>query len=123
MNIYYSASSKEKRSLTGSIRKPEVFLGSSEDNDIRIDGDQIAKVHAKIVFSADKLLIEDLNISPDTFLNGVVIREPCEIEDSDTVQIGNWTFSFSTSHSQNVSKSSQKLTWTQKTSELRSECL
>ncbi|MFL6466726.1 MAG: FHA domain-containing protein [Pyrinomonadaceae bacterium] len=67
--------------------KPELTIGRDESNDIRIDGLQISKHHAKLRLSSGEIFIEDLNSTNGVFLNGTRVSRQA-IRPNDSVQIG-----------------------------------
>lgn len=69
--------------------KPELLIGRSEDNDIKLDGLQISNRHARLVKTNHGITIEDLNSTNGVYLNGQRIsRQP--ITPNDAVQIGSF---------------------------------
>jgi pSer/pThr/pTyr-binding forkhead associated (FHA) protein len=52
--------------------KSELTIGRDESNDIRVDGLQISKHHAKLRLSGGEVFIEDSNSTNGVFINGTV---------------------------------------------------
>ena len=67
--------------------KDTLSIGRDETNDIRIDGLQISKHHAKLRLSGGEVFVEDLNSTNGIFLNGSRISRQA-IRPNDSVQIG-----------------------------------
>lgn len=55
--------------------------------------EEVAREHARIVRNGHKFLLEDLNSSSGTYVDGVPIIN-CELQDGDTIQIGRSLFCF-----------------------------
>ena len=69
--------------------KNELTIGRDERNDIRIDGLQISKHHARLRRSGAGVVIEDLNSTNGVYLNGTRISRQ-EIRPGDSAQIGSF---------------------------------
>ena len=67
--------------------KSELTIGREESNDIRIDGLQISKHHAKLRLSGGEVFIEDSNSTNGVFINGTRVSRQT-IRPNDNVQIG-----------------------------------
>jgi ABC-type multidrug transport system ATPase subunit/pSer/pThr/pTyr-binding forkhead associated (FHA) protein len=67
--------------------KSSLSIGRDETNDIRIDGLQISKHHAKLRFSGGEVLIEDSNSTNGVFVNGARVSRQV-LRPNDSVQIG-----------------------------------
>ena len=70
--------------LWGGIRRP-IFRSTPP---------KISRRHARIVVNAPHATIEDLASKNGTFVRGVRIRGPMELQDGDKVRIGRLTFVF-----------------------------
>ena len=67
--------------------KSELTIGRDESNDIRVDGLQISKHHAKLRLSGGEVFIEDSNSTNGVFINGTRVTRQA-IRPNDNVQIG-----------------------------------
>jgi pSer/pThr/pTyr-binding forkhead associated (FHA) protein len=67
--------------------KSELTIGRDESNDIRIDGLQISKHHARLRHSGTDVVIEDLHSTNGVFINGTRISKQV-IRPGDSAQIG-----------------------------------
>jgi ABC-type multidrug transport system ATPase subunit len=67
--------------------KDVLTIGRDESNDIKIDGLQISKHHAKLRFSSGEIFIEDLNSTNGVFVNGIRTSRQT-LRPNDNVQIG-----------------------------------
>lgn len=68
--------------------RPLITIGRQEDNCLVLTQHDISRHHARIGVSNGHLLIEDLQSSNGTRINGLRIRERAEIRDRDTICIG-----------------------------------
>jgi ABC transport system ATP-binding/permease protein len=67
--------------------KTELTVGREETNDIRVDGLQISKHHAKFRLSGGEIFVEDSNSTNGIFVNGARVYRQA-IRPGDNVQIG-----------------------------------
>jgi ABC-type multidrug transport system ATPase subunit/pSer/pThr/pTyr-binding forkhead associated (FHA) protein len=67
--------------------KSELTIGRDESNDIRIDGLQISKHHAKLRLYGGEVFVEDLNSTNGVFINGSRTNRQV-VRPNDNVQIG-----------------------------------
>ena len=69
-------------------------LGRQYDATICLTGKAISRQHAQIVLRDSQFLLEDLDSSNGTFLNGIRLkpRAPVPISDHDSLQIGSYVF-------------------------------
>lgn len=68
-------------------------IGRTPDNDLRIDADFISRHHAVILFSGSKTVVEDLNSTNGTFVNGERVSRRM-LNEGDLVTIGKTEFRF-----------------------------
>ena len=66
-------------------------VGRQEDNDIMLIQHDISRHHARLGFSGQSCIVEDLNSSNGTRLNGLRIQKRAEIRDNDVLSIGRKT--------------------------------
>ncbi len=68
-------------------------IGRTPDNDIRIDTEFISRHHAVILMSGTMTVLEDLNSTNGTFVNGERISR-CTLRAGDRVTIGKSEFRY-----------------------------
>ncbi len=66
-------------------------IGKALDNDLVLDGDDIANVHARIERKGDQYRIFDLNSSSGTFVNGTKVKEAV-LKIGDKISLGHFGF-------------------------------
>ena len=57
------------------INQDEIIIGRDSGNDIQIDNIAVSREHARIIRGPNYYLIEDLNSSNGTFVNGKIINK------------------------------------------------
>jgi parallel beta-helix repeat protein len=75
--------------LRGTMR-----LGRSAENEIALVDSQLSRNHAAISREEGGYILQDLNSTNGTFLNGQSIAEPHVLRDGDQIRIGNTTLIF-----------------------------
>lgn len=81
---------KGERSMRGlhvDILGP-VVVGRSPSSDIVIDEPYVSATHARFTLQGPALVIEDLNSTNGTLVNGRPIDQPVTLRESDEIQIG-----------------------------------
>jgi pSer/pThr/pTyr-binding forkhead associated (FHA) protein len=63
--------------------KSEITIGRDPGNDIQIDNLAVSQAHAKIVKGPDYYLLEDLNSTNSTFVNGKKINKKYLMENDE----------------------------------------
>ena len=76
------------------IERKTYSIGRHEAADIHIEGASASRQHARIFFLHDEEIIEDLNSTNGTFVNGVRVSR-CVLQDNDIIRIGDSTMLFS----------------------------
>lgn len=83
--------------LTGSnvgemfrIESGEAVIGRGQGVAVRLLDDGISRKHARVVQVADKILVEDLQSSNGTYLNGELVQR-AELQDGDKIRLGSTT--------------------------------
>jgi ABC-type multidrug transport system ATPase subunit/pSer/pThr/pTyr-binding forkhead associated (FHA) protein len=71
--------------------KSRLTIGRAEDNDIRLDGLQISKHHARFLLNDGRIAIEDVGSTNGIYVNGQRITGKKLLEDEDVVQLGPFT--------------------------------
>ena len=69
-------------------------LGRQQDSTIELDSLAVSRHHARIVHREGAYLVEDLQSSNGTFLNGKSVREPTVLKDGDDLHLGPYSFTF-----------------------------
>ncbi len=65
-----------------------VVVGRSPSSDIVIAESYVSSTHARFTIQGPALVLEDMNSTNGTFVNGKLIVEPVTLRDGDEVQIG-----------------------------------
>jgi hypothetical protein len=68
--------------------KHVVTIGRKEDNDIVVSQAEVSRQHARIGFDNQTVMIEDLNSSNGTRLNGLKIQKTATVHHRDVIGIG-----------------------------------
>ncbi|QEG20330.1 EAL domain-containing protein [Mariniblastus fucicola] len=71
---------------------PPFRIGRREGFDLCLNCRNVSGLHAELLQEGNQLLIEDLNSTNGTFVNGSKIRARTTLKDGDTVQFGQSTF-------------------------------
>ncbi len=79
--------SKQLRGLHVDILGP-VVIGRSPSSDIVIDEPFVSATHARFTLQGPALVLEDLNSTNGTMVNGHLIGQPVTLRDGDEVQVG-----------------------------------
>ena len=69
------------------INQDEIIIGRDSGNDIQIDNIAVSREHARIIRGPNYYLIEDLNSSNGTFVNGKIINKKF-LKEEDEILIG-----------------------------------
>jgi len=69
-------------------------IGRAEDADIIIDDPFISSKHALITKRGSKLVIQDLNSTNGSFLNGKKIKRPMKLRENDEILLGTKKLTF-----------------------------
>lgn len=85
----------------GGLGKDERFdligglsIGRSKDSDVQIEDRYASSLHARVFSRGDRYLVEDMESTNGTLLNGATLKGEAELLDGDTVQIGDTVFRF-----------------------------
>ncbi len=76
------------------IERKTYSIGRHEGADVYIESASASRQHARIFFLHDEEIIEDLNSTNGTFVNGVRVSR-CVLQDNDIIRIGDSTILFS----------------------------
>ncbi|MBF6591954.1 MAG: FHA domain-containing protein, partial [Ktedonobacterales bacterium] len=69
-------------------------LGRTTGNDVLIPDGTVSRHHARLTFQAAAWVIEDLDSSNGTWVNGARIQRPTELEHGDEVRLGDEVLTF-----------------------------
>ncbi|MGD9735471.1 MAG: FHA domain-containing protein [Solirubrobacterales bacterium] len=69
-------------------------IGRSGDADVQIEDRYASGIHARVFPRGDRFLVEDMNSTNGTLLNGASLRDEAELVDGDRIQIGDTVFRF-----------------------------
>lgn len=79
--------SKQLRGLHVDILGP-VVVGRSPSSDIVVDEPFVSATHARFTLQGPAIVLEDMNSTNGTTVNGHLIGQPVTLRDGDEVQIG-----------------------------------
>lgn len=65
-----------------------VIIGRSPDSDLVIADEFVSSSHARVVPSADGLVLEDLGSTNGTSVNGQPARRPLQLDAGDVIEVG-----------------------------------
>ncbi|MEA3209553.1 MAG: hypothetical protein QOE70_2610 [Chthoniobacter sp.] len=71
-----------------SIEHGEYIIGRDPNCNIAIDADQISRHHARLIFNAFEIVVEDLGSSNGVFIEGIQVQLPTRVRLDQEVQIG-----------------------------------
>jgi pSer/pThr/pTyr-binding forkhead associated (FHA) protein len=67
---------------------PVTVIGRSTENEVGLNDSFLSSEHARLELRNGSWLLEDLNSTNGTYLNGFEVRSVTEINDGDTIRIG-----------------------------------
>src|SRR5688572_3762486 len=73
------------------LKRDQVKIGRSPENDIAIHDPSVSRLHATIERTADGFLIQDLGSRNGVMVNGQRIQMPTRITEGDEIQLGDVT--------------------------------
>ncbi len=73
------------------LESPEITLGRSADNSMRINDVGISRRHARLVRDHSGIYIEDMKSANGTFLNGNRLSNRLQLRDGDKITLGSTT--------------------------------
>ena len=83
----------ESKTWTHELVEPETLIGRSAAADVRVSDKSMSREHAAISWEGDHYLIEDLQTTNGTRLNGKRVRSG-ELNDGDKIQLGQTLITF-----------------------------
>lgn len=69
-----------------------ILVGRATSNDIAVDHNTVSKLHARLRFEDDYLLVEDAGSRNGTWVEGDRVSSACPLYAGDTVRFGSCTF-------------------------------
>jgi serine phosphatase RsbU (regulator of sigma subunit) len=72
----------------------ELVLGRQPDVDVMLNAREVSRRHARIYYSGESYLLEDLESSNGTFLNSAPLKGRIELHEQDQIGIGPYLFRF-----------------------------
>jgi hypothetical protein len=72
-------------------------IGRSKDADVRIEDRYASSIHIRLFSREGHHIVEDMNSTNGTTLNGAALNGEAELVDGDTIQIGDTVFRFEAS--------------------------
>lgn len=72
--------------------KKEILIGRASSCDLVISDEFASNMHAKLVLVSDDWVLQDLNSTNGTFLDGKKVLTPATIRQGATIRIGTTTF-------------------------------
>jgi ABC-type multidrug transport system ATPase subunit len=70
------------------VQPPEIILGRDPACDFPLPSPAVSRRHARIFFQDGVYLVEDLNSSNKTFVNGELLNAPRVLQDGDVIHLG-----------------------------------
>ena len=72
----------------------EHVIGRDPDAEIRLDASSVSRRHARLVVTADGVVLEDFGSKNGTFHHGARVTAPIRLADGDDIRIGSLLVSF-----------------------------
>ena len=77
------------------LQMPKFKIGRGETCNLRPNSEEVSREHAEFSIAGDMVAVRDLGSRNGTLVNGKRLTEPCQLKDSDLIQIGPLTFAIS----------------------------
>jgi len=74
--------------LSYTYKQPELFIGRDAQADLHIADDTLSAVHARFFFKNNQWMVEDLQSTNGTYINGERLSTPSVLIDGDEVACG-----------------------------------
>ena len=88
-----TVSTRRREEFVYEIEGPETLIGRGPASHLRLPDERLSREHAVILFEEDRYVIEDLQSSNGTAVNGKRVRN-ATLEDGDEIAIGNSVLRF-----------------------------
>lgn len=85
---YISVLYPKENKKTMIIPKNGLLIGRSDDCDFNIEDEYVSSRHCKIFYEGENFILEDLDSTNGTFINGTEVLKKNIIKDSQEFQIG-----------------------------------
>ncbi|AOY56620.1 FHA domain-containing protein FhaB/FipA [Candidatus Rhodoluna planktonica] len=82
----------DRSGQTIKLDRREITIGRSESNDLVVDDEYASTLHAKLVLINNDWLIQDLNSTNGTFLDGSKVGTPAVVKLNTPVRVGKTVF-------------------------------
>jgi len=82
----------DRKGHTLRLDRREITIGRSDDSDLVIDDEYASTHHAKLVQVGTDWVLQDLNSTNGTFINGSRVNTPANLKVGTPVRIGKTTF-------------------------------
>ncbi len=67
---------------------PVTMIGRSTETDVALNDTFLSSEHARLERRGEAWLLDDLNSTNGTYLNGFEVRAPTEVNDGDVIRVG-----------------------------------
>jgi hypothetical protein len=81
-----------RKGLEIALRGREITIGRSEDSDLIVDDEFASTYHAKLVILNGEWMLQDLNSTNGTYLDGAKVTTPTTLKLKSTVRVGKTSF-------------------------------
>lgn len=89
--VKLSIQDSEGRTTVVPLTDGELTIGRAEDNAICLLDRNVSRHHARLKTQGNRIVLENVAASWGTRLNKLLMREPTELQEGDTLQIGDYT--------------------------------
>ncbi|NLB45120.1 MAG: FHA domain-containing protein, partial [Clostridiaceae bacterium] len=79
------------RKVTLQVQSTCIFGRSAQHGDVSIDDSQLSRQHCALSLDQDSVLVQDLQSTNGTYLNGVLVQGKRPLQPNDTIRIGGST--------------------------------
>lgn len=69
------------------LSQSEFLIGRSPSCNIQLSHDNVSRLHSRVVFQDEEYMIEDLNSTNGTYVNGINVSK-CILRSNDIIEIG-----------------------------------
>ena len=75
-------------------RQQKLTIGRGTNNAIRLNDSQASRVHCEVAYDGDRVVVTDAGSSSGTWVNGVQIKAPRDIQPGDVIVVGETHLAF-----------------------------
>ncbi len=108
MAICIVVKSGHDRGKKFTVKKNDMVIGRDSSADISLNDQTVSREHCRIRTEKDRILLEDLNSSNNTYLNGKIVRSCTTLSLNDEILIGETVLSVSDCSTSVFSRSQPK---------------